>query len=142
LVKYYFPYRQQVEADVEAAAKRGRRVVHLSIHTFTPVLDGEARRADVGLLYDPRRAGEIAFCAKLKAAILDRRPDLSVRKNYPYLGTADGFTTAIRKKWSAAEYVGIEVEVNQRWPFGDMPAWKRLKQDLASALAECFDASR
>lgn len=116
--------------------------MHLSIHTFTPVLDGETRRADVGLLYDPRRAGEVAFCARLKTAILERRTDLSVRKNYPYRGAADGFTTSLRKKWSAAEYVGIEVEVNQRWPFGDALAWRRLKRDLASALAECFDASR
>ena len=36
---------------------RGRRVIHISSHSFTPELNGKVRRADVGLLYDPGSPG-------------------------------------------------------------------------------------
>jgi hypothetical protein len=34
--------------------------------------------------------------------------------NYPYQGTSDGFTTHLRKKFPDSQYVGIELEVNQK----------------------------
>jgi predicted N-formylglutamate amidohydrolase len=136
LAKHYHPFRNRVAAAAAEAIERGARVIHISFHTFTPNLDGDIRRADIGLLYDPRRAGETEFCTLLKSAINARRPDLIVRKNYPYTGKSDGFTTALRKKWDADTYLGIELEVNQRWPFGDRPTWRRLQRDLTGAIAE------
>jgi predicted N-formylglutamate amidohydrolase len=138
LAKYYYSFRNRVVAAAEGAIEGGARVIHISFHTFTPNLDGDVRRADIGLLYDPRRAGETAFCTLLKRAINTRRPELIVRKNYPYTGKSDGFTTTLRKKWDAATYVGIELEVNQRWPLGDRPAWRRLQRDLAEGLGEAI----
>ncbi len=135
-MKHYYPYRNRVEAEVEKAVGGGLRVIHLSFHTFTPQLDGVVRRADVGLLYDPRRPGEVAFCTLFKKSLASRRPDLTIRKNYPYLGKTDGFTTALRKKWNAAVYLGIELEVNQRWPLGDRRNWRRLQQDVAEAAGD------
>jgi hypothetical protein len=41
-------------------------------------------------------------------------PGLRVRRNYPYRGVADGFTTALRRRFPADLYLGIELEVNQR----------------------------
>ncbi len=55
LDRHYGPYRAHVERIVGAAVARGRRVIHVSSHTFTPELDGKVRRADVGLLYHPGR---------------------------------------------------------------------------------------
>jgi predicted N-formylglutamate amidohydrolase len=138
LAEYYLPYRQAVEDEIKAAIAGGRRAVHFSLHTFTPRLDGEVRRADVGLLYDPRRSGETALCAVLKDALSTRRPDLVCRMNYPYQGKSDGFTTALRRKWPATAYVGIEVEVNQKWPLGDRGAWRRLVRDLAQAIGSAL----
>jgi predicted N-formylglutamate amidohydrolase len=134
--KHYYPYRNRVEAEIKRAVDRGRRVVHLSFHTFTPNLDGDVRRADVGLLYDPRRPGEAAFCTVFKHSLASRRPELTIRKNYPYLGKTDGFTTTLRKTYNAAIYLGIELEVNQRWPLGDRRPWRRLQHDVAEAAGE------
>jgi predicted N-formylglutamate amidohydrolase len=131
---YYRPYREAVETDVGRAISGERRAVHLSIHTFTPRLDGKLRRADVGLLYDPRRSGETVLCAAIRGCILEGRPDLIVRMNYPYQGKSDGFTTALRKKWPADRYVGIEIEVNQKWPLGERRAWRQLVRDLSLAI--------
>jgi predicted N-formylglutamate amidohydrolase len=139
LAKHYFPYRQRVEAQVAEAAAEERRVIHLSFHTFTPELDGVIRRADVGLLYDPRRPGEAAFCQLFKQILQARDADLTIRKNYPYLGKSDGFTTSLRKKWKNTVYLGIELEVNQRWPLGERTAWRRLQRAIAETTAEALE---
>jgi hypothetical protein len=97
---YYQPYRQQAEHLVTQAIARHGRVVHLSCHSFTPELDGKARTADIGLLYDPARPGEVALAACWKAAIEARAPELTVRRNYPYAGKNDGLTTSLRKRLS------------------------------------------
>jgi predicted N-formylglutamate amidohydrolase len=131
---YYLPYRHSVEAEIARAIADGRRAVHFSMHTFTPKLDGKVRRADVGLLYDPSRSGEAVACASIRQRLLLQRPDLIVRMNYPYQGKADGFTTALRKKWSADSYVGIEIEVNQKWPLGDRRTWGQLVRDLSRTI--------
>jgi predicted N-formylglutamate amidohydrolase len=131
---YYLPYRQSVEAEITREIADGRRAVHFSMHTFTPKLDGKVRRADIGLLYNPRRPGEAVACASIRQRLLLQRPELLIRMNYPYQGKADGFTTALRKKWSADSYVGIEIEVNQKWALGDRRIWRRLVRELSIAI--------
>ena len=56
--------RARSERLVGNAIGRGRRVIHVSAHSFTPGLDGKVRTADVGLLYDPARPGEVRLCAR------------------------------------------------------------------------------
>jgi predicted N-formylglutamate amidohydrolase len=110
---YYEPHRHAVEGAVAKAIDEGRRVLHVGIHSFTPVLDGVVRRADMGLLYDPRRPAEHELCAVWRAAIARSAPSLVVRRNYPYRGVSDGFTTALRRTYVGRAYAGVEVEVNQ-----------------------------
>jgi hypothetical protein len=55
--------------------------------------------------------------------------------NYPYQGKADGFTTTLRRQWPGDSYVGIEIEVNQKWPLGDRRTWRRLVSDLSISIA-------
>ena len=93
---------------------RGRRVIHVSSHSFTPELDGKVRRADVGLLYDPGRHGEAELCARWKASLAAIAPELRVRRNYPYAGKGDGLTSYLRLRFPPGAYVGIELEVNQK----------------------------
>jgi predicted N-formylglutamate amidohydrolase len=88
------------------------------MHSFTPVFDGAPRRADVGLLYDPRRAAERQWCGRWREALLGRRPELIVRRNDPYRGGADGLVTHLRRRFDADRYVGVELEVNQKFTVG------------------------
>jgi len=111
--KHYLPYRDRVEQAIAEALGQGLRVMHWSIHSFTPVLDGGRRSAELGLLYDPRRRWEAAICRALKSRLVSLAPPLRVRRNYPYRGTADGFTVYLRRRFPAARYAGIEVEFNQ-----------------------------
>jgi predicted N-formylglutamate amidohydrolase len=132
--KHYLPYRTEVERLVRQAVKSHGRVIHISSHSFTPVLRGSVRRADVGLLYDPRRAGEAALCARWKAALLAACPQLTVRRNYPYAGKGDGLTAYLRCHFPQRAYIGIELEISQRIVFAAGPAWAALRRTLVSAL--------
>ena len=64
VARYYEPYRREVEQRVAQATAARRRVIHISAHSFVPVLNGSTRNADIGLLYDPARADERALCAR------------------------------------------------------------------------------
>jgi len=139
---HYLPFRQTALAAIKAAISNGRRALHLSIHTFTPCLDGQVRRADIGFLYDPRREREKAFCHRWLSALNQMEPALRLRRNSPYRGVADGFTTALRKIFTPHTYLGIELEVNQRLIAGDEPDWPALQQKIAASLATAVTASR
>jgi predicted N-formylglutamate amidohydrolase len=110
---YYLPYRNAVENWIARRARRGRTLLHLFVHNFTPVLDGKVRHADIGLLYDPRRALERTLCGAWRQALYSAAPELTLRLNYPYRGTADGFTAYLRHRFPSTAYLGIEIEVNQ-----------------------------
>jgi len=113
LDKYWWPHRREVEERVAALSARGRRVLHVAVHSFTPVLDGQVRDADIGLLYDPRRPAERAIARRWKAILEELDPSLRVRFNYPYHGAADGLPTWLRKRFPDARYAGYEFELNQ-----------------------------
>ena len=110
---YYLPYRTDVEKAIAGFITTGEEVLHLSIHSFTPQLDGQVRNADIGLLYDPNRKTEKEFCKALKRDLQFKKSSYRIRSNYPYRGTADGFTTSLRKIFPE-KYTGIEIEVNQK----------------------------
>ncbi len=190
LQEYYFPYRNRVENEITKASKGGKPVVHFSIHSFTPRLGSEIRKADIGLLYDPTRKGERDLCIQLQAILqginhlrkehssltrashgLSRRERLIhplppgddcmdaggritlgaviegwgegavdgnanqpiVRRNYPYRGNADGFTTYLRKKYPGSKYIGIEIEINQK-QVNHADHWKSLREHIINSV--------
>lgn len=108
----WLPFRRQVADAVAAAIRHHGHCVHLSVHSFTPVWQGRRRHTQLGVLYDPNRAGERALAVKLKAQ-LAHATGLRVHRNQPYRGVADGHTTALRRNWGAPHYLGVEVEISQ-----------------------------
>ena len=138
LAQYYLPHRNAVETAIQSEIEKKKKVLHLSLHSFTPVLGEEIRRADIGLLYDPSRIGEREFSSYWISAIRDLRSDLKIRRNYPYLGKADGFTTYLRRRFTQQSYWGIELEVNQRFWLDHRPQYKSLVQALTNSLADCL----
>ncbi len=134
--RHYRPYRDALERQVAAGLRRAARVVHLSCHSFTPRLAGVVRTADVGLLFDPRRGAEAALCGRWQAALRARAP-LRVKRNYPYRGSADGLTTDLRARFGP-RYLGLELEVSQKFPRGDLRRWRRLRRVLVESFAEAL----
>ncbi len=110
--RYYLPYHAKLDRLIKATADKGQRVIHFSIHSFTPVLNGKNRNADIGLLYNPARPRE-KFLAQSLRTYIRKHSNYRVRMNYPYLGKADGMTTILRKRHVDRRYSGIEIELNQ-----------------------------
>ena len=138
---YYHPHRRKVESAVAEAVGAGHRIVHIASHSFTPELNGQVRTADIGLLYDPARPGEVALSDAWLAALKLRDPGLRLRRNYPYLGTSDGLTMALRRRHPPERYVGIELEVNQRYVAAGGPQWRRVRKTLVDSLAGAVGAA-
>lgn len=127
LEKIYRPYRNTIQTAIASAPKP---VLHFSVHTFTPVLNGEERKVDIGLLFDPDRKMESGICRHLSEYLLTRLGKMSIKFNEPYKGIDDGFTTYLRAKFSDAEYAGIELEVNQKW--------KNRQTEISTSMAEAI----
>jgi predicted N-formylglutamate amidohydrolase len=142
LARYYEPYRSAVETRIAAAVERGERVLHVSCHSFTPRMDTVERTAEIGLLYDPRREGEVRFCRAWQDVLATLEPHWRVRRNYPYRGSDDGLTTYLRTRFEGRVYRGIEIEVNQKFPLGNASAWRAARRVLVESLRRTLAAER
>ncbi|HEX6882146.1 MAG TPA: N-formylglutamate amidohydrolase [Planctomycetota bacterium] len=141
LARYWEPYRHAVRHCIESELARGRRVLHFSLHSFTPRLRGDARPTDVGLLFDPARPAEERFCRALRAALQQELPELQIDLNEPYSGVSDGLTTTLRAEFPRGRYLGIEFEVNQRFARGERARWRELQRRIAAALGRVLGTS-
>ena len=121
LKRHYLPYRKKVESRIAGWTRKKKPVLHLSVHTFTPVLRGVKRKADIGILYDPKRKKERALALLWKRSLLTASPRLRVRFNYPYRGTQDGFVPYLRRRFPRSLYLGLELEVKSGSHFWWLP---------------------
>lgn len=112
--RYYRPFRKQVLQKISSLLEQKKRVLHLSIHTFTPILRSKPRSTEIGLLYDPDRSLEAELSAAWRLLLVDNHQQWRVRRNYPYVGWSDGHTAALRQVFAERFYAGLEIEVSQR----------------------------
>ncbi len=108
-------YREPCRQMIDSAVGRGMTVIHLSIHSFTPVLDGVKRDVEAGILFDPAREPERILCESWISECLRIRQDVRLMANRPYLGIDDGMTTWLRTIFPPEVYLGIEVEISQKY---------------------------
>ena len=138
---HYHPHRDAIQTEVDKLIAQGSRVIHIASHSFTPELRGIVR-PDIAWCYDSRRPTEGAFIARWLAATRQRRPELTLRRNFPYLGKLDGLTSMLRKRHGSTAYIGTEIEINQRFVHEGGPKWDQLREDVVAALVDVLgDAS-
>lgn len=128
LERYWSRHRNAVRRHVDAAPP-GLTVVHLAVHSFTPVWKGRRRPTDIGLLYDSRRRMEADLARRWRRELKrlvgrEGRSDgvarpvtlknLRIHLNRPYRGWTDGLTSTLRAEYDETRYLGIELEVSQR----------------------------
>ena len=133
LEAHYHPHRNAVAEAVEERLDIGRAVLHIASHSFTPRLGGVTRHCDVGFLYDPRRTAEKTFCLRWMRELAGLDPQLLLRRNYPYRGVSDGLVTAFRRRFGE-RYLGVELEVSQRFARGGGDALASINDHLAASL--------
>jgi predicted N-formylglutamate amidohydrolase len=101
--EFYEPYHDAVD---HVLATRPDALL-LSVHSFTPVLNGRERRFDAGVLFDSFVAEAEQFGAGLASA------GLRVRYNQPYSGL-DGLIFSARTHGMRHGLRYLELEVNNR----------------------------
>jgi predicted N-formylglutamate amidohydrolase len=137
LDRYHRPHWDRVRAAL--AGGRGP-VVHVAVHSFTPVWHGETRRVGIGLLYDPGRIGERTFAIAWQRRLACLLPGVEIRRNAPYRGDADGLTTGLRREYAEDRYLGIELEMNQRL-LASAAARRALTRGVCDTLVETLRAT-
>ena len=135
LAAHYHPYRERIVEQIALRLAAGNTVLHLSMHSFTPVLNGETRNAELGLLYDPARACELRFCLDWQRRLGELLPELRIRRNYPYHGASDGLQRALRRQFRTPRYVAVELELNQGMADKKRAFPPRLLAAIAASLA-------
>jgi predicted N-formylglutamate amidohydrolase len=138
---HYEPYREGVSETIGDLIRRRKRVLHISVHTFTPNLDGTDRTADIALLYDPAREEEKKCASALIREMRTAHHQLRIRRNYPYRGTSDGLTTALREQYTGDGYRGIELEVNQQLAAGNAADRAMVSKIVVSSLTKVLAAN-
>jgi predicted N-formylglutamate amidohydrolase len=140
LETYWWPHRRAVEAAVRDAHTRGKTALHIAVHSFTGVLHGATRNADVSFLYDSSRPAEKALCIRWQHILHALDPTLRVRRNYPYRGRDDGLPTWLRNRFPARNYLGVELEFNQN--LLDSPRFAHVQSAVAESLRTLHSVCR
>ena len=100
----YWPYHNAIQAQIERFKGQGIDPVFVSIHSFTPVMNGESRTWEMGILWDQDRVTAEVFISGLRGA------GYLVGDNEPYSGKApQDFTIDHHAEPIGLPHVGVEI---------------------------------
>ena len=128
------PYHHAIAARLDALLAAGSVPALLSIHSFTPVMNGVARPWQVGILWNRDERLPVPLLAALKAD-----PALVVGDNEPYSAREPpGFTVHHHAESRGLPHVAIELRQDLVAEPPGAAAWAaRLAAALAPILARC-----
>jgi predicted N-formylglutamate amidohydrolase len=133
----YEPFHAQVQKLIDLRLGAGKAVIFVTIHSFTPVFKGIARRLDVGLLFDRDRRFTDMIAPLLRAG-----GAFDVRYNEPY-GPADGVchTLNVQAGVRGLPYSMIEIRNDLIANESGQVEWTDRLADVLRRAAESFERS-
>ena len=103
----YWPYHNAIKDQIVRLKKYGIDPVVISIHSFTPVINGEDRKWEIGVLWDKDSVTAEIFLTRLVEA------GYLVGDNEPYSGKdPEDFTIDYHAESTGLPHVGIEISQN------------------------------
>lgn len=100
----YWPYHRAIDEQVQRLRKLGPSPFFISIHSFTPVLNGESRAWQIGVLWDKDERVKEVFIEGFRDA------GYYVGDNEPYSGKApQDFTIDHHAEDNGLPHVGLEI---------------------------------
>ena len=100
----YWPYHNTIKDQIVRLKKYGIDPVVISIHSFTPVMNGEDRKWEIGVLWDKDPVTAEIFLTRLVEA------GYLVGDNKPYSGKdPEDFTIDFHAESTGLPHVGIEI---------------------------------
>jgi len=127
LADYYRPYHRRIDR----ALRESPRAAILSVHTFTPVYEGEARSLEIGVLFEQNPALGELFAAELSAR------GWRTALNEPYSG-AQGFAFSPEDHGARHRRPALELEIRQDLAL-DQDSQAKLVDDLVAATRRTYD---
>ncbi len=125
--RYHVPYHDAADACLEEVTELNPDVFLLSVHTFTPVLAGEVRDLEIGLLFDHDQE---PYADDLEEELAAEQ--LDVVRNEPYSGK-EGFIYSVERHGSNHDVRFLEIEI--RNDLVDTPdGARRIADHLSNAL--------
>jgi len=103
----YWPYHNAIKDQIVRLKKHGIDPVVISIHSFTPVINGNDREWEIGVLWDKDSVTAEIFITRLVES------GYLVGDNKPYSGKdAEDFTIDFHAESDGLPHVGIEISQN------------------------------
>ena len=100
----YWPYHNAIEGQIGRLKDQGINPVFISVHSFSPVINGEARKWEIGVLWDKDPVTAKIFLTRLVEA------GYLVGDNKPYSGKdPEDFTIDYHAESAGLPHVGIEI---------------------------------
>ncbi len=100
----YWPYHHAIDAQLRRLLSLGTAPAFISVHSFTPVLNGVARSWEIGILWDKDQSLREVFLKDFRDA------GYHVGDNEPYSGKAPAdYTVDNHGEASGLPSVGIEI---------------------------------
>lgn len=132
LAELFCPYHAEIDRQIDRLQSlSGAAPVIVSIHSFTPVMDGIERPWQVGILWNQDGRLPLPLIARLR-----REPDLTVGDNEPY-SAREGFGHTLEWHGDGRHLANALVEIRQDLidTDHDAVAWaERLKRILDDVL--------
>lgn len=123
----YWPYHCAIDEQVQRLRKAGPSPAFISIHSFTPVLNGESRAWQMGVLWDKDETMRDIFLEGLRGA------GYLVGDNEPYSGKApQDFTIDHHAEEIGLPHIGIEIRQDL---IDDAPGVARVAKVMQDVIA-------
>jgi predicted N-formylglutamate amidohydrolase len=105
IAAYHRPYHAAIKAALGAVSARGETPVIISIHSYTPQLNGRPKRPwHIGVLWDDDARIPVPLMEKLR-----QNPEIMVGDNEPYSGALRGDTMYFHAAQNGYPHVLIEL---------------------------------
>jgi predicted N-formylglutamate amidohydrolase len=105
IAEVFEPYHQAIAAELEGRLARGERPRLVSLHSFTPVMDGRARPWRCGVLHLGGSAFSLEMLSRLRTAL----GDALVGDNQPYRMDEVDYTVPRHAIARGLDYLELEV---------------------------------
>ncbi len=120
-------YHHAIAAEIARRQSANIPTILISLHSFTPVMDGRAREWNIGVLHDGRRDEfALALLARLQA-----EPGLIIGDNQPYQMDATDYSVPRHAFTNGLAYAELEVRQDLIASSAGQREWGQV---LASAL--------
>lgn len=129
---FYLPFHDAIAQRLDHGLATGRKLVIVTIHSFTPVYRGVRRSLDIGVVHDT----DSRFADSLLHVCAGEK-DRIIHRNEPY-GPQDGVTHTLKEHGVNRKLLNVMIEIRNSL-IKDAAGQQELAERLADKLVRALD---